>query len=662
MDTPSPFHTGERLLQERAGVRDWIEQSGRRGIRDHMPDQHRELFVRLPFMIVGALDGQGWPRATLVAGAPGFVRSPDPHTLVLGAQPASGDPLHGRLTTGVEVGLLGIQLETRRRNRMNGRVTQAGADGFTVRVGQSFGNCPQYIQAREPVPTGRPARPVARAEGARLSPMARTLVAQADTLFLATAAPAGVDVSHRGGAAGFVRLDDADGHTTLTVPDFRGNFFFNSFGNLALNPRAGLLFVDFATGGLLSLTGEADVVWSGPELDAFAGAERLLRVRLTGGVFLEDAVPLRWSAPEPAPELTRLGTWEAATLALEAARAAPERPFVVTRIVDESATIRSFILEPAEGGVAPHKPGQHLPLRLPLPGQDSPTHRRYTLSDAPNGRSYRITVKRDGAGSSWLHDSVGVGDTLHAGPPQGGFTLDPGSRRPVLLLSAGVGITPMIALLNDLMGASGERVRHPGRPVVFVHGARHGGEHAFGGHVRALAARRATLTVHVRYSAPRTGDVPGRDHDSVGRIDATLLKTLLPSADPDVYLCGPPGFMQEQYDTLLALGVPDVRVHAEAFGPASLRRRIPAGVSGAHVEFRRSGKTRVWDAGCGTLLDLAEAAGIAAASDCRSGTCGTCAVRLAAGAVLYAGPVTAPDGMVLVCSAVPATEQVTLDL
>lgn len=293
----SPFHSGERMLQERAGVRDRVEHAGRRGIRDHMPDQHRELFGKLPFMIVGALDGQGWPRATLLAGAPGFVTTPDAHTLVLGAQPVPGDPLHGRLVAGAEVGLLGIQLETRRRNRMNGRIERADAGGLTVRVGQSFGNCAQYIQARAPVPTGRPSRPVARPEGPLLSAAARTLVARADTFFLATAAPAGVDASHRGGPPGFVRVDEEDGRTVLTVPDFRGNSFFNSFGNLALNPRAGLLFVDFAAGGLLSLAGEAEVLWSGPELEAFAGAERLLRVRLTGGVFLEDAVPLRWSAP-----------------------------------------------------------------------------------------------------------------------------------------------------------------------------------------------------------------------------------------------------------------------------------------------------------------------------------------------------------------------------
>ncbi|HYD65402.1 pyridoxamine 5'-phosphate oxidase family protein [Azospirillum sp.] len=304
----SPFHAGERLLQERAGVRDRIERSGRRGIREAMPDQHRELFTKLPFLIVGALDGQDWPRASIVTGHPGFVASPDPHTLVIGAHPVPGDPLHGRLTAGAEAGLLGIQLETRRRNRMNGRITVADNGGFTVRVGQSFGNCPQYIQAREPAATGGTPQPVAVGEGALLSPAARALIAGSDTFFIASAAAGTVDVSHRGGPPGFVRVGEEGGRTVLTVPDFRGNLFFNTFGNLALTPRAGLLFIDFAEGGLLSLAGEAEVIWDGPDLAAFAGAERLLRVRVTGGVFLADAVPLRWSAPQPAPELARPGS------------------------------------------------------------------------------------------------------------------------------------------------------------------------------------------------------------------------------------------------------------------------------------------------------------------------------------------------------------------
>ncbi|WP_437672868.1 flavin-nucleotide-binding protein [Sorangium sp. So ce131] len=317
----SPYHPGEMAVQERAGVRERAERAGRRVIRDFMPDQHRELFAKLPFLLAGSLDAQRRPWASLLVGRPGFISSPDPRTLRVDALPGAGDPAGAGLAAGAPVGLLGIQLETRRRNRMNGTIVEAGEGGFVVRVGQSFGNCAQYIQAREPVFVRDPAAAAPRpalAEGPVLSAAAAALVGRADTFFIATAAPAarggeaveGADVSHRGGKPGFVHAAEEGGHTVLTAPDFPGNSAFNTFGNLALDRRAGVLFIDFASGDLLSLTGEAEVVWDGPELAAFAGAARLLRFHVAEGVRLEDALPLRWSAPEAARELAKTGSWE----------------------------------------------------------------------------------------------------------------------------------------------------------------------------------------------------------------------------------------------------------------------------------------------------------------------------------------------------------------
>jgi len=312
-----PFHVGERALQLKAGVRDRLEQIGQLALRDHMPDQHRELFGKLPFLILGALDDEDRPWASMLVGEPGFVSTPDAWTMRIDALPGQGDPLAARLKVGSPVGLLGIQLETRRRNRMNGLVEAVDAAGFTVHVGQSFGNCPQYIQAREPrrVAGGEP---VARRETALLSPAATAMIGAADTFFIASAAPAarlgrpaeGVDVSHRGGKPGFVRVTVEAGRTVLTAPDFNGNSFFNTFGNLVLNPKAGLLFVDFSTGDTLALTGEAEVIWDGPKLAAFTGAERLLRLRVTEGISIAGALPLRWSPPEPARQLAATGSWD----------------------------------------------------------------------------------------------------------------------------------------------------------------------------------------------------------------------------------------------------------------------------------------------------------------------------------------------------------------
>jgi uncharacterized protein len=313
MDTT--FHPGEQTLQAWAGVRDRLAQAGPKVIRDYMPEQHRLFFAELPLLFVGSLDAEGRPWASALTGRPGFVTSPDPRTLTIRAKPVAPDPLAKNLAVGLPIGLLGIQLETRRRNRMNGTVTALDDDGFTVAVGQSFGNCPQYIQARAPrfVPTAAPA---VHDEGPSLSHEAAALIARADTLFIASAAPAagsdvahGVDISHRGGRPGFVRVDRTPAGTTLTIPDFRGNFYFNTLGNIAANPRAGLLFVDFADGSALSLTGTGQIDWNGPDVARFPGAEHLLHIRIERGLFMRNALPLRWTPPEYAPQLARTGTW-----------------------------------------------------------------------------------------------------------------------------------------------------------------------------------------------------------------------------------------------------------------------------------------------------------------------------------------------------------------
>ncbi len=314
----SPFHAGERIVQGRLGVREQVER-GRGMIRDHMPDQHRELFEALPLLVVGSVDARERLWASLLCGQPGFVRAPSPKLLQINAQPALGDPLREQLAVGSPLGLLGIQLETRRRNRANGRIVARDAASFSVDIAQSFGNCKRYIQARKPcfdaALTGRAGAP--RSEGACLTARARALLAQTDTLFIATASAApetdrpseGVDVSHRGGRPGFVRVSDGALATRLTIPDFRGNFIFNTLGNLELNPRAGIVCADFDTGDLLSLTGNAHVIWEGPELEAFAGADRLLNFDVESGVLLEGALCLRFEGLAPSPDLAQTGTW-----------------------------------------------------------------------------------------------------------------------------------------------------------------------------------------------------------------------------------------------------------------------------------------------------------------------------------------------------------------
>ncbi len=318
--TPNPeraFHAGEQALQARVGIRERMAAVGSVVMRDHMPEQHRSFFAQLPFIVVGSVDAQGQPWASVLAAPPGFVASPGDKTLIVQSLPLAGDPLHANLRAGASIGLLGIEPHTRRRNRMNGIVTAHGGSGFTVQVEQSFGNCPKYIQAREPVyvpPPADGAPPVVH-RAAGLDAAARRLLAQTDTFFIATAyagagpeqrGPAhGVDVSHRGGKPGFVRVEG----DTLTVPDFSGNFFFNTLGNLAVNPRAGLVVVDYATGDLLYLAVDAQIVWDGPLLASFAGAQRLLHLQVTSMLRIAAALPLRWGSAQLSPVLEATGHW-----------------------------------------------------------------------------------------------------------------------------------------------------------------------------------------------------------------------------------------------------------------------------------------------------------------------------------------------------------------
>jgi predicted pyridoxine 5'-phosphate oxidase superfamily flavin-nucleotide-binding protein len=316
MSEDLPFHDGELAVQQRAGVRDKVAVAGARMIRDWMPEQHRELFEKLPTLFVGSLDARGRPWASVLAGPPGFIAAPDEHHLRIAAWPAAGDPLHEHLREGAPLGLLGLEPHTRRRNRMNGHVVAAGTGSFTVRVAQSFGNCPQYIQARAPRRVAdTPLAPVAL--DGHLDDAAHAIIRKADTLFIASASSSapgvgradGVDVSHRGGKPGFVRVDAGPAGTTLTVPDFRGNNLFNTLGNIASHPHAGLLFIDPEHGHLLHLRADAQIVWDGPELEAFEGAQRLLRLHISEGYRRPGALPLRWSAPEFAPQLAATGHW-----------------------------------------------------------------------------------------------------------------------------------------------------------------------------------------------------------------------------------------------------------------------------------------------------------------------------------------------------------------
>jgi ferredoxin-NADP reductase/predicted pyridoxine 5'-phosphate oxidase superfamily flavin-nucleotide-binding protein len=674
----NPFHAGEQAVHERLGIRERMVGLGQRVIRTAMPEQHQRFFEQLPFMLVGSVDAAGRPWASTLVGRPGFVQAPGAKRLDFHARPIPGDPLAEGLALGEQLGFLGIELHTRRRNRVNGHVVSADSQGFSVEVDQSVGNCPQYIQGREVawVRDADDLRPRATEALTALDADTRALVERSDTLFVATATARasgvsdgsgarGADVSHRGGRPGFVKIED---ERTLLVPDFTGNFFFMTLGNLQLNPRAGVLFIDFDSGDLLTLTGTAEVVWGGDDLKAFDGAERAWRFRVEAGWRLRETLPLRWAFRDLSPNSAITGTWAEAESRREAQRLAQTwRPYQVRRIVDESAVIRSFHLEPADGhAVPPFLAGQHLPIRLKTTAGEE-LHRTYTISHAPSDEGLRLSVKREGVVSSHLHDQVLEGDVIEALGPRGQFTIDATLRRPAVLIGAGVGITPMVAFARHVV-TEGFRHRRT-RPLHVIQVARNEAVRAFGDELQALQQRaKGAMRLHV---------VLGEGDGALkGPLTIDLLKTLLPFDDHEFFLCGPTGFMQALYDGLRDLGVRDERMQAESFGPSSLKRRpdgpatlppptTPAAKQ-ATVVFSRQGDAAQWTPERGTLLEFAEGKGLNPLFSCRAGHCGSCATRMTAGCVSYFEPTAwrPAEGEVLLCCAVPAEggERIELDL
>lgn len=348
-----------------------------------------------------------------------------------------------------------------------------------------------------------------------------------------------MDASHRGGDTGFVRIIN---ERRLVFPDYAGNNHFNTIGNLIVDPRAGMLFVNFETGSLLQLTGEATIDWDSEAVAAIPGARRLVTLDIEEVVELPASIPLRWKGVADSVRSLR-----------------------VVDKVRESDDVTSFVFESRDGGPLPtFKAGQHLPIELDIPGFEKTVSRTYSLSGSPGRPHYRISVKREphGLASRHLHDSVEIGTILDARTPTGDFVL-PCGRCPIVLVSAGVGITPMLSMLHALSVEEGER------PVWFVHGARDGRHQPLAEEARELSAKRPGLHLHVAFSRPRPEDKPGLHYDSEGRIDDMLLGNLVGESNPQYLLCGPVSFMAEVQTALEHRGVCPESIHTESFGPVS---------------------------------------------------------------------------------------------
>jgi ferredoxin-NADP reductase len=345
------------------------------------------------------------------------------------------------------------------------------------------------------------------------------------------------------------------------------------------------------------------------------------------------------------------------------------RPLRVVAIERESTSVVSVRLVPADDRPAvPALPGQFLTVRLKPDRAAAPILRTYSFTGAPNTQGYRISVKREphGAASGYLHTGLRVGDVIEAGAPRGSFVLRE-AQRPVVLISAGVGATPVLAMLHVLAA------EHSARQVWWLHGARNRAEHPFAQESRALLDQLRDARGVVWYSQPDPDD---RDFDGVGRLDAEVLDQLGVPTGADFYLCGPGAFMHDIAAGLTARGVPPERVSTEIFGPSDPQtpgiidatERAPhpptgAPGSGPMISFSRSNLSVAWDPAFANLLELAEACDVPVRWSCRTGVCQECRTGLVSGGVTYQpDPLEPPPpGSALICCSQPSDE-VTLDL
>lgn len=699
---PSPFHEGELAIQDKLAKRELMDTFGKRAIRSFMPEQHQAFFAQLPFVVAGSVDENADVWASIVSGKPGFLSAPTPTSLLMTNTVDINDPLHKTLkVTGSPIGLLGIELSTRRRNRLNVRVGEViGDNKLSFNVDQSFGNCPQYIQTRD-LTFNRDAllksNAVKKIEFNTLDNDAADLIDNTDTFFVSSFITAknnpkieGVDVSHRGGMPGFVKREG----NTLTIPDYAGNNFFNTLGNFLLNPKAGLLFPDFNTGNVLMLTGSVEILWDGhPELEGFIGADRGWKFTLTKGMWLKNVLPFSAKFNAYSPNTKMTGTWLEADKNKQAEKLKHTwQPLKVAKIIKESDVITSFYLEGHNNTtLLAFKAGQHLTVQIPSKNSSNssnnkPVIRTYTVSSSPHEQFYRLSIKKELSGevSNYFHNNVKLGSVILAKYPQGQFFIDPTNTKPAVLIGGGIGITPMISMAKHIAN-EGLRTRYT-RPLHIFHSAKNKQQRAFYNELKALADNSGgAIDYYSLLSQPELNEKQGNgsnlkdeSFDLKGRINADVLRYYLPLDDYEFFLCGPEAFMQHVYNELLLLGVRDKNIFAEAFGPSAIKRKVlntndapnknievsTKEADNTVIKFSKSGFEQRWNKGDNTILSVAESHGLEPEFGCRNGSCGSCAVKINAGAVVYRNNVSYPveTGQALICCAVPAKGIEVLDI
>ncbi len=600
MTKRSPYHDGELTVQARVNESNLARVNGS-VISDSIPEGALHFIEQQAMVVIGSLNSQGHVWASILFGQPGFLRAIDVHILeidLVQAGTLAEDPLWVNLEANANVGLIIIDLGSRQRLRVNGRMRKVSTKCYIMDIEQAYPNCPKYIQRRNLKKADKQIyKPnIPAKHGTLLNSDHKALIVNLDTFFVASAHPEhGVDASHRGGQPGFVQvLND----TLLRIPDYVGNSMFNTLGNFQCYPYTGLVFIDFQDNRLLQLTGKAEILWhlDDPNQET-GGTQRYWQFEIaawqeSGIPFAIDWELLDYSPFNPKP--LNLQQDIDTTLSLK-----------VEKIQQETARIKSFVLRRHDDEQLPvFQPGAHLPVKVKQTDGQLVLRHYSLLSDPSDRTTYEIAVlaEPEGRGGSlYLHQEIHEDDILQTAAPKNDFPMSEQANHTVLI-AGGIGITPILSMLYKLSSHQQSYEIH--------YTARSKSDLAFLDRIEVLAGDRLYCYTS---QEPHTA-----------RLDLHKLLAS-PKAGTHVYVCGPRRMIKAVRDIADSTGWPAAQIHFESFGTKPSKQDHPL-----HVRLAKSNKSlRV--AADQTILDSLLDAGINVSHDCKRGECGKCSTRVLSG-------------------------------
>lgn len=596
MKEQSPFHPGELAVQALANEADVAQRNGT-VVSNHIIKGALLFIAQQSMTVVSSTDESNQIWTSVLFGEPGFINAQDDQHILLDRHKIiqqSHDPLWSNIEHNTQVGLVIIELSTRRRLRVNGNIKRLTDGQYEITVAQAYPNCPKYIQRRQPnIPKSVLSYIAPKPNfGAELTLKQQELIAHSDSFFVGSGvANHHNDASYRGGDPGFVTIVN---NQQLLIPDYKGNSMFNTLGNFESNPHAGLVFIDFEQNQLLQLTGTAKVLWDQiDENNATGGTQRYWHFNVTAWQETELPPTLNWTFFEYSPHNPKPLVTE-------------ELFLVISDIVQKSANIKLFKLMAKDGGILPaFEPGSHLPIEVELSANNTERRHYSIVSSSHDNRFYEIAVQQEklgGGGSNYMHEKLRIGQIVKADFPVNEFSLSSAGKHHILI-AGGIGITPILSMLRELTENNESFELH--------YSVKTDDDLAFKEEIIELSGNNAHFYVTKRHSAQET---------SPTRIN---LNSLLAESrkSSHVYMCGPVRMITAVKDTAYENNWQVSHIHYESFGHSPQETDHVV-----EVKLQKSGKVIVIDPK-ETLLDGLLAANVNVPFECKRGECGMCATE-----------------------------------